>query len=133
MLFERNKKMTNSLMVRNSLRIFIFCAILSVLVALPSLTGAQSSTSVSIVNNSDRQIRHVYLSHVNSDDWGADQLNNSTIAPGQSTNISNPTCDAQQIRVIAEDQDGCFSYAVVACGANSTWTITNSTVVDCGT
>ncbi len=92
--------------------------------------GRATSTSVNIVNNSSREVRHAYLSHVGADDWTGDQLNGS-IGPGQSTNLGNIACDQQQVRVIAEDQDGCFLYNVVNCGDSATWTITDNTARDC--
>jgi hypothetical protein len=84
------------------------------------------------VNNSNRQIRHVYLSHVDVDDWSADQLGETDILSSQSATIGNFACDQQQIKVIGEDQDGCFLSTVVNCGDNATWTITNDTAADCG-
>ena len=126
--------MRNSQAKLNPRRLIIVCIALSALAALPLISSARSanSTSVNIVNNSSRQIRNVYLSHVDVDDWGANQLNGNSIAPGQSFTVSNFACDAQQIKVIGEDQDGCFLSAVVTCGGDSTWTITNDTVADCG-
>ena len=94
-------------------------------------TASTAATSVNIVNNSSREIRNVYLSHVNVDDWGANQLGNETIAPGQSFSLNDVACDQQQVRVIAEDQDGCFLSTVVNCGESATWTITNNTPTDC--
>jgi hypothetical protein len=125
--------MKNSHAKLNPRRLIIVCIALSALAALPLISSARSanSTSVNIVNNSSRQIRNVYLSRVDVDDWGANQLS-SAIAPGQSVTISNFSCDTQQIKVIGEDQDGCFLSAVVACGTSSTWTITNDTAADCG-
>lgn len=120
-------------------RLIVFCAALCALSALPFLTSARvlisvhPSNSVNIENNSSsRQIRSVYLSHVNVDDWSGNQLGEATISPGQSFTISNFACDQSQVRVIGEDQDGCFLSAVVACGSNATWTITNDTAADCG-
>ena len=113
-------------------RLLIFCAIFSALLVLPWLSSAQPATSINIVNNSSRVIRYVYLSHTNADDWTGDQLGGNGISPGQSATVSNVSCDQQQIKVIGEDQDGCFVYAVVACGGDSTWTITNDAPVDCG-
>jgi hypothetical protein len=110
-------------------------AILSLsLFALAVLSSARTptTTSVNIVNNSNREVRNVYLSHVNADDWGANQLSNGqVIAPGQSYNLSNAACDQQQVKVIGEDQDGCFLTTVVNCGDSATWTITNDTARDC--
>lgn len=125
--------MKNSDGMRNPRSLIIICVALLTLAALPLLSSARaSSTSVNIVNNSSRQIRNVYLSHVDADDWSADQLGEATIAPGQSSTISNVACDQQQVKVIAEDQDGCFASTVVTCGDSSTWTITNDTARDCG-
>ena len=113
-------------------RLLIFLVAFGVLAAVPLLSGATLATSVNIVNNSSRAIGHVYLSHVNADDWTGDQLNNSSIAPGQSYTLNNVACDQQQVRVIGEDADGCFVSVVVNCGENATWTVTNETARDCG-
>jgi hypothetical protein len=124
--------MKNSRSKRNFFRL----AILSLsLFALAALSSARTpmATSVNIVNNSNKAISSVYLSHVNADDWTGNQLSNgTTIAAGQSYNLSNIACDQQQIKVIGEDQDGCFLSTVVNCGESSTWTITNETSRDCG-
>jgi hypothetical protein len=122
--------MKNSRAKRNLGRLMILCVVLLALAALASARPA--TTSVNIVNNSNKEIRNVYLSHVNVDDWGANQLGDVTILPGQSFALSNATCDQQQVKVIGEDQDGCFLATVVNCGDNATWTITNDTARDCG-
>jgi hypothetical protein len=112
-------------------RLAIFCIVFCALTVMPLLSRAQPSGSINIENNSSREIRHVYLSPVDSDAWSTNQLSNSAIAPGQSASIDNSACNAQQIKVIGEDSNGCFVSAVVACGSNATWTITNDTVADC--
>ena len=112
-------------------RVVIFCIAFGALTILPLLSRAQPATSVNIVNNSSREISHVYLSPVGSDDWGPNQLGNSVIAAGQSYTL-NLACDQQQVKVIGEDQDGCFVSTVVNCGDNATWTVTNNTARNCG-
>jgi hypothetical protein len=104
------------------------------LLALAVISSARTptTTSVNIVNNSSREIRNVYLSHVNSNDWSGNQLDNATIPAGQSFTLNNVACDQQQVKVIGEDQDGCFVSTIVNCGDNATWTVTNSTARDCG-
>ena len=112
-----------------------FCSVLILCIALVAMVAVSSAntvaTSVNIVNNSSREIRNIYLSSVNVDNWGANQLGNATLAPGQSFALNNISCDQQQLRVIGEDQDGCFMSTIITCGESSTWTITNSTPVDC--
>jgi hypothetical protein len=126
--------MKNSGGARNPRGLIIICVALLTVVAVPLLSSARTpTTSVNIVNNSNKEIRNVYLSHVNTDDWSGNQLSaGATIAPGQSYNLGNLACDQQQVKVIGEDQDGCFVSTVVTCGDNATWTITNDTARDCG-
>ena len=113
--------------------LIVVCVALIALVSLPFLSAARTvSTSVNIVNNSSREIRNVYSSHVDADDWSADLLGDGSIATGHSFAISSLACDGQQVKVIAEDQDGCFLTTVVNCGDSATWTITNDTARDCG-
>ncbi len=124
--------MKNSHSKRNVYRLTILSLCLFALAALSS-AKASTTTSVNIVNNSDREIRNVYLSHVNVDDWSGNQLGNGAIiAAGQSYNLGNVACDQQQVKVIAEDADGCFLSTVVSCGDSATWTITNDSARDCG-
>jgi hypothetical protein len=122
--------MKNSRINRNFWRLATLSITLFALTALSSARTA--TTSVNIVNNSNKEIRNVYLSHVNLDDWGANQLGDAIILPGQSFNLSNFACDQQQVKVVAEDQDGCFLSTVVTCGDSGSWTITNDSARDCG-
>ena len=125
--------MKNSRISRNFCRIVVLGLSLSALAVLSSARTVVTATSVNIVNNSNKEIRNVYLSHVNQDDWGNNQLSNGAgIAPGQSYSVNNVACDQQQVKVIAEDADGCFLSLVVTCGDSATWTITNDTARDCG-
>jgi len=124
--------MKHSVDPRNPRRLIVVCVAVMALAAVPLLSKARAtSTTVSVVNNSSREIRNVYSSHVDADDWSADLLGETSIIAGQTSSLSI-TCDSQQVKVIAEDQDGCFASTVVTCGQNSTWTVTNDTVRDCG-
>jgi len=97
--------------------------------AKPDTAAVSPTTTVTIVNNSSREIRHVYLSATTDNNWGADQLTTG-IAIGGSQAVSL-SCGGD-IKVIAEDEDGCFYYEVVSCSENSTWTINNNSARDCG-
>src|SRR5437660_6345164 len=111
-------------------RFIILCVAPFALAALSS--ASTPTTSVNIVNDSNKELRNVYLSHVNADDWGTNQLGDTTILPSQSFTLNNVACDQQQVKVIGEDADGCFLSTVVACGGSTTWTVTNDTARDCG-
>lgn len=125
-------------MLRKSSPLFTSLAVLGIFAGMmvcgPLLSKAHApSTAITIVNNTGREIRHVYLSPPDQNNWGPDQLMNSVISPnGGSVTISNVSCGGSSIKVIAEDQDGCFIYQVVTCSENVTWTIASNATRDCG-
>jgi hypothetical protein len=100
----------------------------------PRVAGARAFMSIAVTNNSNRPILHLYLSPVDRDAWGPDLMPSDTsINNGQSFTITDVACSANEIKVIAEDPQGCFSYGVVSCAqATTSWTITNDTPADCG-
>ena len=113
----------------------IVVIVIGILAAAPLLSGAHTlaTMNITIVNNSSREVRHVYLSPPNQDNWGPDQLNGAVISSGGgSYTLGNVSCNQTSIKVIAEDQDGCFMYNVLACGENATWTIAIDAAHDCG-
>jgi hypothetical protein len=128
-MLRKSSPLSVSLVV---LGIFV-CLMLCVPVRSRANGANATSTAITIVNNSSREIRHVYLSAPDQNNWGPDQLVNSVIpAGGGSFTISNVSCNGSTIKVIAEDQDGCFLYQIVTCSENATWTITTSSARDCG-
>ena len=113
-------------------RLAALLLVMCVLTTATLLARAQSATSVRIVNNSTRVIQNLFLSPVGVEAWGADLLENSVIGANQTHTLSGMACDGDEIRVIAEDHNGCFMTQVVACGSESEWVVTNDTFADCG-
>ena len=117
---------------RSVFRLAMLVAMLGLLSALPVLSGAAApTTAITVVNNSSLEIRHLYLSPVDNDNWGPDQLNGSVIAAGQSVTI-NAVWDQATVKVVSEDQNGCFLYQTLDATSNASWTITSNAVPDCG-
>lgn len=115
-------------------RLVIFTIIACAMAAASWSSNAHPSavSSITVTNNSSREIRYLYLSPVDQDNWGADQLNGASLNNGQSVTLSDVSCSGSEIKVIGEDRDGCFLYSVVSCTGNAQWTVTNSTPADCG-
>lgn len=108
-----------------------FAVVVGVLGGSTLLSAAHApSTAITIVNNSNREIRSVYLSP-DQTNWGKDELGSSVIAAGGGSVTINANCGGS-VKVIAEDHEGCFFYTVVSCDGDSTWTIANDAVPDCG-
>jgi hypothetical protein len=108
--------------------------VVAALVGITYLATAKAVNSINITinNQSQRDIRHLYLAAGDPNNWGPDQLNGSTIPSGASYTLEGVACNGSSIRVIAEDQNGCFLYNNVSCGGNATWVITNDATPDCG-
>lgn len=125
-------------MTKSSLRKNGFISLLSLLVVLAVLgcgtmvsNAVAPATNIAITNSSGRTISHIYLSPPNSDNWGPDQLNDNAIASGTSITITSAACEGS-VKVIAEDQDGCFISTVIQCSENAGWTITSDAPRNCG-
>jgi hypothetical protein len=115
--------------------IFRFLMLVAVFGGLSMLTpqsGAAATTlTITVVNNSAWQIRYLYLSPANNHNWGPDQLNESSISPGASRTL-NVSWDQSTVKLVAEDQDGCFLYQTVDASGSLVWTIASDAARDCG-
>src|ERR1043166_7714231 len=86
--------------LRTPRSLIIICLAAFVFASMPFLTRARAvSTSVRIVNNSSRDIRNVYTSHVDRNDWSGGLLGGATIAAGHSSDLSDLACDGQPIKI----------------------------------
>ncbi len=123
---------------RFALLVVLVCALVGIpalsSAAGTSVSSAQPMMTIAVTNNSSRDILHIYLSPVDRDVWGPDLFSEGTVLrPGQTFNISDASCNGNEIKVIAEDRQGCFTYGVVGCAQASTgWAITDATPADCG-
>ena len=119
----------------NSKTRFRFLMLVAVFGALAALTPLSTATApsltITVVNNSGWEIRHLYLSPADNDNWGADQLNESSISSGASRTL-NVSWDQSTVKLVAEDQDGCFMNTTVEATGNPVWTIASNATRNCG-
>ena len=106
-----------------------------ILIALGAMTFSSAASTplvaITINNNSAWEIRSLYLSPADSDNWGPDQLNGAVINPGASYTLSI-SWDQPTVKIIAEDKDGCFLTTTVDATTNSEWMIPSSSARNCG-
>ena len=111
---------------------FLLLVLVALICTVGSLTSfASAPVTITVVNNSNWEIRHLYLSPANSDNWGPDQLDNSPISPGV-TRTLNVSWDQSTVKLVAEDQDGCFLSKTVDASGNPSWTIDSNATRNCG-
>lgn len=117
---------------KTPIRFLMLVAVLSTLAALtPLATATAPPLTITVVNNSGWEIRYLYLSPASSDNWEPDQLNDSSISPG-ATRTLNVSWDQSTVKLVAEDQDGCFLSTTVEATGNTVWTIASNATRDCG-
>ena len=104
--------------------------IAATLLAFSAAAAAQTST-VSLTNESSWTITEMYLSAVDVEEWGPDQLGEDMIAPGASYSLSDVPCDVYDVRLVDEDGDVCIVGGVKMCGGDSAWKIGDDDLLDC--
>jgi hypothetical protein len=108
--------------------------ILCLLAAAPA-ARAQSSkrrATITIVNNSDWAIYHLYMTEHEGDEWGPDQLGEHEIdAHGGTFTMKDVPCQDWDVQLVDEHGDSCEVEDVDICGGRETWTITNRDLQAC--
>lgn len=108
---------------------------LGALVALAFAGTAQAGKYDSVVtvrNGSLWEIHQLYLSSVEEEEWGPDQLGAQIIeAQGGSFKLSGVPCDSYDVRLVDEDGDECVVREVDLCGDDATWSISDEDLLVC--
>ena len=98
-----------------------------------ALTGTALTASagdVNISNESDWSLTHLYISSVNQQEWGEDQLGDKVIGTGESFTLTGVPCGTYDVKLRDEDGDECEVADVDICG-NGGWTIESDVLLAC--
>lgn len=103
----------------------------ALLFAAAGAAGAAETSTVSLHNESSWVITELYLSAVDVQEWGPDQLGDKVIGSGEQYRLSDVPCDVYDVRLVDEDGDVCIVGGVKMCGADSAWTIGDDDLLNC--
>ena len=98
--------------------------------------GTQSAfgtmANVKIINDSDREIRQMYMRRSGQSDWGPDRLGEEVIGSkgGQHTLTQIP-CESYDVKLVDQDSDECVIPAQNVCEHDQTWQISSDDLADC--
>lgn len=110
----------------------IAIALLAVsMLATTAFAAPKKKASIKVINQSNWEIHHLFLSSSSDSEWGEDQLEDQIIGKGDSFTLTDIPCDDYDIRVVDEDGDECIIEAVEMCGDQSVWKITDKTLLAC--
>jgi hypothetical protein len=105
--------------------------IAALLAAGPGIATSADSQVV-IVNKSDWEIHQLFLSTVDEEEWGPDQLGEEVIpAGGGRFTLRRIPCASYDVQLIDEDGDTCVVGDVGLCGDSDTWVISNKDLLAC--
>lgn len=125
-------KILNTILnLRNSVRLALMVTLICSMGTVLLYAAPAQSVTLTVVNNSPRDIRYLYLSPTDNDNWGADQLNESVISPGATRTLSI-TWEQAAVKLVGEDQDGCFLSTTKSVTSNIEWTIASDAPRNCG-
>jgi hypothetical protein len=100
---------------------------------LSTASAAQKKrASIKIINNSDWDIHHFYLSAIDDSRWGPDQLGADILeSGGDAFTLSDIPCDSYDVKVVDEDDDECVVEDVDLCRDHTVWKISNKELLSC--
>lgn len=104
---------------------------LAVLGLPASAHAAGKKANVKVVNKSDWEIHHFFLSPSEEDHWGPDQLRDDVIGTDDAFTLNSIPCDTYDVKLVDEDGDECVVEAVDICGGSAQWTITSKALLAC--
>src|SRR5258706_13945635 len=114
---------------RTCFRVLMLVAMLSTLTPLSATTAPP--LTIKVVNNSSWEIPRLYLSPVDNDNWGPDQLNESSISPGTTRNL-NVSWDQSKNKLLTYKPDGSFLSTTVDAMGTPVGTFTSVSPSDVG-
>ena len=105
-------------------------AVCAAALLVPTFALAAGNTVV-IKNKSDWSIQHFFLSPVETEEWGPDQLGDEVINTGDTFTLNGVPCDSYDVRLVDEDGDECVIAEVDVCSGQEGWIITNDDLLEC--
>jgi hypothetical protein len=106
-------------------------ALVACLAAAP-VFAASSDAAVVIKNNSSWEIHNLFISSVDTQEWGPDQLGDDVISAGGGTyTLTDIPCGAYDVQLIDEDGDECIVGDVGLCASKGSWVITDQDLLEC--
>jgi hypothetical protein len=105
--------------------------LLLVLCPVAVVWAGKYDSVVKLVNKSLWDIHHLYLSSVDDQEWGPDQLGDQVIASGDSFELHGIPCDDYDVRLVDEDGDECVVGGVTLCADDDAWVITDEDLLTC--
>lgn len=93
--------------------------------------AAPGDSDITIQNDSSWVLTELYLSSVDDEAWGPDQLGADVVGSGESFTLTDVPCDIYDVRLVDEDDDVCVLGGVKLCANEARWHIRDKDLLSC--
>jgi hypothetical protein len=90
-----------------------------------------SPQRISVVNESVWEIKEVYVSEVDRNDWQPNLVENEVLTAGGGAIIVKTECGVYDLKIVDTDNNICIVKKIETCGDNKTITITDQSIGSC--
>jgi hypothetical protein len=114
------------------MRVFAGLLVLTVAGLFASSANAASTDAAVVISNQTAwDLHELYISSVDDQEWGPDQLGAQVIGQGERFTLHGIPCDAYDVMLVDEDGDQCVVSGVALCAERDAWVIRNSDLLAC--
>ncbi len=114
--------------MKNMLLFLIICLVFR---SWDGNVAADASQRISVVNESVWEIKAVYISKADKDEWQENLLNDEILSAGGGAVIAKAICGVYDIKVVDSDNHTCIIKKADLCGNNKIVTITDQSIANC--
>ena len=87
--------------------------------------------SISVENDSNYNINHIFLTPAHAAHWGPDQLGNEILEPTHTITLAGLECENYDLKLIDHEGDECVVEDVNLCLEDAHWRITDHELSAC--
>lgn len=96
-----------------------------------SVASAAGDSQITLRNHSSWVLHELYLSPVDEEEWGPDQLGSEVIDTNGEFLLTDVPCEVYDVRLVDEDGDACVLDAVALCNHDASWDIRDDDLLGC--
>ena len=87
--------------------------------------------SITIDNDSDYAVHHVFLTPAHAISWGPDQLGTDVLFPHETAALAGLECEEYDLKLVDNDGDTCVVEDIDLCLQDAHWHLTNAQLAAC--
>lgn len=117
----------------NRFRLVVIAALSFVAAACATTSASHSwwSGSLTIDNDSNYAVHHLFLTPAHAIAWGPDQLGTDVLFPHEIAHLSGLDCSDYDLKLIDDDGDECVVEDIDLCLQDAHWHLTDAQLSAC--